>query len=252
MASTIKSPFFQLFAQLGISNTLVSGSLEHRIAQQLTVGTAAGQVDIPYSTSFTVTNGAPLVIDLASATDPLGAAIVFAHWNFLLIENKSTATQTITITGSPTGGTFTLTYSGQTTTAIAYNATAATVAAALAALSTVGTDNVAVTGSAGGPWTAVFVLALGSTVLTASGGGLTGGTSPGVTIAALDTTMTWGGGTAPIFAADDKLIRAYGGSAYAFSPIGEVVNPSTAHNLKIVVAAGANIPGKLTIWGRST
>ena len=37
-----------------------------------------------------------------------------------------------------TGGTFTLTWNGQTTAAIAYNATAATVAAALKALSNIG------------------------------------------------------------------------------------------------------------------
>ena len=37
--------------------------------------------------------------------------------------------QTVTITGGPTGGTFTLTWGGQTTAAIAYNATAATVQA---------------------------------------------------------------------------------------------------------------------------
>jgi len=45
--------------------------------------------------------------------------------------------QTVTITGTPVGGTFTLTWNGQTTAAIAYNATAAQVQSALAALSNV-------------------------------------------------------------------------------------------------------------------
>src|SRR3954465_8763162 len=45
--------------------------------------------------------------------------------------------QTITVTGTPTGGTFTLTYSTQTTAAIAYNATAAAVQTALEALSNI-------------------------------------------------------------------------------------------------------------------
>jgi hypothetical protein len=54
--------------------------------------------------------------------------------------------QQLTITGVPTGGTFTLTYNGQTTSAIAYDANAATVQAALAALSNIGVGNVAVTG----------------------------------------------------------------------------------------------------------
>lgn len=56
----------------------------------------------------------------------------------------------------PTGGTFTLTCDGDTTTALAYNATAATVQAALEALAAIGAGNVAVTGPAGGPWKAVF------------------------------------------------------------------------------------------------
>lgn len=55
--------------------------------------------------------------------------------------------QTLKITGSPTGGTFTLTVGGQTTSAIAYNATTAVVQAALALLTTVGAGNVLVTGT---------------------------------------------------------------------------------------------------------
>lgn len=62
-----------------------------------------------------------------------------------------------------TGGTFTLTYAGQTTAAIAYNATAATVAAALKALSNIGDSDVSVTGPAGGPWVVTFGGALAET-----------------------------------------------------------------------------------------
>lgn len=101
--------------------------------------------------------------------------------------------QTATITGAPTGGTFTLTYSGQTTAAIAYNATAATVQAALEALSNLAPGDVVVTGNAGGPYTLTFGgTLLGDNVasLTATAS-LTGGTSPGVTMA-----TTTAGGTA--------------------------------------------------------
>lgn len=94
--------------------------------------------------------------------------------------------QTVTITGGPTGGTFTLTYSGQTTTGIAYNAAASAVQTALRALSNIGDSDVTVTGSAGGPYTVTFTGDLATTdvaALTASGASLTGGTSPGVTIA---------------------------------------------------------------------
>lgn len=55
--------------------------------------------------------------------------------------------------GSPTGGTYTLSYGGQTTGAISATATAATVQTALQALSTIGANNLTVTGNAGGPYT---------------------------------------------------------------------------------------------------
>lgn len=54
-------------------------------------------------------------------------------------------TQTVTVT-SATGGTFTLTFSGQTTGAIAHNATAAAVQAALEALSNIEPGDIIVTG----------------------------------------------------------------------------------------------------------
>lgn len=54
--------------------------------------------------------------------------------------------QRVTVTGSPTGGTFTLTYSGQTTAAIAYNASVATVQAALEALSNIAVGDIFVSG----------------------------------------------------------------------------------------------------------
>jgi hypothetical protein len=103
--------------------------------------------------------------------------------------------QTVTITGSPTGGTFTLTYAGQTTAPIAYNASAATVQAALAALSNIGdtdtTADVAVSGSAGGPYAVTFKGVQGGTdvaQMTATGS-FTGGTSPAVGV----STTTAGG-----------------------------------------------------------
>jgi hypothetical protein len=100
--------------------------------------------------------------------------------------------QKVTITGSPTGGSFTLTFSGQTTSAIAYNATAATVQTALQALSSIGSGNATVTGGPGPgtAWTVTFVGALAQTdvaQMTATSS-LTGGTSPTVTV----TTLTSG------------------------------------------------------------
>jgi hypothetical protein len=100
--------------------------------------------------------------------------------------------QTVTIGGGATGGTFTLTLSGQTTGAIAWNAAAATVQAALVALSTVGTGKATVAGSAGGPWTVTFDPSLGDVALmTGSAASLTGGT-PTLTIATLETGLDSG------------------------------------------------------------
>lgn len=55
------------------------------------------------------------------------------------------------------------------------------VKSALEALSTVGAGNATVTGSAGGPYSVALVTA-GVATVSADGSGLTGGTSPGVTV----------------------------------------------------------------------
>src|SRR5262249_37716280 len=92
----------------------------------------------------------------------------------------SDAVQTVKLTGSPTGGTFPLGFGGQTTSAIAFNASAATVDSALEALSSVGSGNVVVTAAAGGGWQVRFSGTLAGQYqakLTASGAGLTGGTA---------------------------------------------------------------------------
>lgn len=53
----------------------------------------------------------------------------------------------VSLTNSPTGGSFALSYGGETTTAIPYDASAAVVQSALAALSTIGSGNVTVNSS---------------------------------------------------------------------------------------------------------
>ena len=103
---------------------------------------------------------------------------------------------TVTLAGA-TGGTFTLTFNGQTTGPIAFDATAAAVKTALEALSNIGSGGVAVTGPAGGPYTikpSGTLAMLASATLTANGAALTG-TTPTVTVAstivgALDTVPT--------------------------------------------------------------
>ncbi|HEY0004531.1 MAG TPA: hypothetical protein VGB17_06940 [Pyrinomonadaceae bacterium] len=89
--------------------------------------------------------------------------------------------QSLAKTGTPTAGTFTLTYSGQTTSAIAYNASAATIKAALEALSNIAVGDVSVSGGPL-PNTAVVITfkgALGNTnvgAITVDSTSVTGGT----------------------------------------------------------------------------
>jgi hypothetical protein len=64
--------------------------------------------------------------------------------------------QTITLADAAGADTFTLTFSGQTTSALDDDATAAAVQAALEALSNLVPGDVVVTGSAGGPYTVTF------------------------------------------------------------------------------------------------
>jgi hypothetical protein len=127
---------------------------------------------------------------LALALPTTGANAGFA----VPVAAAASEVQTVTITGTPTGGTFTVTFDGATSAGIAFDATAAAVQTALEALSTVNPGDVAVTGGPG-PGTAFTVTfggryaGLNVPAFTASGSSLTGGTSPGVTIA----TATAGG-----------------------------------------------------------
>ena len=69
----------------------------------------------------------------------------------------------------PTSGTFTLTFGANTTSAIAYNASAATVQTALNALASItSAGGVTVTGVAGGPWQVVFTTAGARAALSAN------------------------------------------------------------------------------------
>jgi hypothetical protein len=89
--------------------------------------------------------------------------------------------QTVTITGTPAGGTFTLTWNGKTTAPIVFNATAAVVQAALNALA--GGSTITATG---GPLptgvVVTFPAAVNQTLMTANGSALTGGTTPAVVV----------------------------------------------------------------------
>lgn len=109
----------------------------------------------------------------------------------VLYAGTSEEVQRITISGGPTGGTYVLHWNGQDTAAIAFDASAAAVQAALEALSNIAVGDVAVTGSAGGPYNVKFQgnLANADEAAITATASLTGGSSPAVAI----TTPTAGG-----------------------------------------------------------
>jgi hypothetical protein len=153
------------------------GATELVISQQF----AALSSGVAYAIAFTAAN--------------VQSIILKSDKNLTIYTNSApvNAVQLVTITGSPGGGTFTLTYGGQTTSAIAYNAANTAVQSALQALSSIGSGNATVSGSAGGPYSVTFTGTLGGqpiTLMTFSGAGLTGGSSPSLTIATTTTGVT--------------------------------------------------------------
>lgn len=94
---------------------------------------------------------------------------------------------TLTGTGTISGGTYTITFGGQTTSALAFSANAAAIDTALELLSTIGTGNVSVTGGPINttPVVITFTGTLANTnvgAVTVGTGSLTG-TTPGITVA---------------------------------------------------------------------
>ncbi len=121
---------------------------------------------------------------IANMTQPFPT--VLSDMVYMTTASDTNEVQTITITGTPTGGTFTLSFKGYTTTALAYNASGATVDAALEALSGIGTGGVTVTGGPGPatPYVVTFTGQLGNQNVPAitAVASFTGGTTPAIAV----------------------------------------------------------------------
>jgi hypothetical protein len=146
------------------------------------------------SVTRTITGDSGSVLDLAvpngSTRLPAAFAFTLAQLkSFLLTSDQAVtldaggtdAVQTIAMAGPPTAGTFPLTKGADTTPGLAYNATAATVQAALRLLASVGTAGVNCTGGPlpGTPVVCTFVgvnAAQPVATMTTSSASLTGGT----------------------------------------------------------------------------
>lgn len=135
----------------------------------------------------TDTQGRPLWVDAPQEGINAGNLIGYpAYYNRGVsgaYRRSGSRVQVVTITGTPTGGTFTLAIGGATTTALAYNAAAGTVQTAVRALGAPWAG-ATVSGSAGGPYTVTLSPVGGASApILANGSGLTGGTSPSVVVA---------------------------------------------------------------------
>lgn len=147
-----------LGAQDADPNTIDGGTITYN----LQASTAVAQILESNSSSFAVNCG--------SAQPPTGTATVGAGAAVGVAQ-----VSTITLTGA-TGGTFTLTFNGQTTAPIAFNAAPAAVQAALAvlpAIVTAGGVTVTSPNAAGGPFVITFTNVGPQGQITVNGAGLT-------------------------------------------------------------------------------
>lgn len=151
-----------------------------------------------------------VTIDWTSVTAVSGSDVTLPDGSIIRIGQKylrygqvickiTGGTNTVNTSGTPTGGTFTLTVTtsspvagsaSQTTGNIAYNASASTVATAIAALTNVGSGNVSASGGAltSADVVLTFAPSLGTVTIALGTNALTGGTTPSVAIGASLTT----------------------------------------------------------------
>jgi hypothetical protein len=125
---------------------------------------------------------------------PVGARFTVvgdSETTFTVTGAKSNEQQLVTLTGA-SGGTFDLTFDGETATGIAYDALASAVQSALEGLANIDAGDVVVTGAAGGPWTVEFqgqYAGMDVALMSADGTNLTG-TTP-----TADVTLVHAGAT---------------------------------------------------------
>lgn len=146
--------------------------------------------------------------------------------------------QTIAITGTPTGGSFTVTINSLTSGPIAYNATAAAAQAAIAAIPGAGlAGNVYVTLS-GSTYTVAFLN--GNTNAITTTNSFTGGSSPNTTIAQVAQTT----GAKNLFYTKDAILMAT--RPLPLPGVGEgaigttMTDPETGITLRLVKSWNAN------------
>lgn len=172
----------------------INVGLEYEEGEEITQKSGSGAICFGYRASDTVKRG---TIEELQFCTPDPNALKFTQGGSVFETAGTAEVQTVTITGTPTGGDLTLTLAGETTGAIAYNAAAGAVETALEALPGIEPGDVSVTGGPGPgtPWVVTFTAAQGNVgQMTANGSGLTGGVAPAVAV----TTTTPGAAPAAI------------------------------------------------------
>ncbi len=235
----------------GIASTAIGSTVQTAFRALSSVGsgnaTVTGGAGGPYTITFTGTlAGAPQSTVTASAASLTGTNEV----------------QTLTV--DATGGTFTLTFGGQTTSAITYSGAlaAATIQTAFLLLSSVGSGHATVTGSNGGPYTITFISTLGSApqaLVTANSASLTGNSHTATIVEAtlgVTATVTPASQTTGVSAVNAvQTITAVGTSGsfrLAVQAGYSLAIPVTASaaDVQVAIAAANGVgPGNVTVTG---
>lgn len=157
-----------------------------------------------YKSSFLITSPPSINVIGAVMANPSNDAQTFAPWVALYrywdktqpttLKVELDDVQSLTITGSPTGGTWDIIFGGDTSAPLAIGATAAQVQTALQNMPSIGAGNVLVTGAAGGPWQIEFTGTLGFSpqVNVTSTNSFTGGVTPTVVVGDVQTGQALG------------------------------------------------------------
>jgi hypothetical protein len=165
------------------SGALVTASvgLEYEEGDEIIQRAGSGRICLSYRAPDSLTRGT--ISDMSICSPDPNVLSFMIGGDVIGTGGSGTAeVQTVTLTGTPTGGTFTLTYDGQVTGPIDFDALAVDVQTALEALSNLEPGDVTVVGT--GPWTVTFAASLGNVPqMIGNGSGLTGGVGPAVTVA---------------------------------------------------------------------
>lgn len=114
-------------------------------------GTLSGGMSVEFSGALGSSNRTAMTTNAAGLTGGAGTAVIATT-----TQGVAPVDEVQTLTVVATGGTFTITYAGQTTAVIAYNANAAAVEAALELLSNIGVDEAVCAGTLSGGMTVTF------------------------------------------------------------------------------------------------